>query len=117
MDTIRVLVYFRHYFKEFFEAQNERVQDKINNVLFLVSHSTWIPGKFFEHIEGSEGLYCIRIEFNSNIYRVFCCFDEGRIIVLFNGFQNKSRKTPGFEIDKALTIKKEYFSSKKSSIG
>ena len=114
MDKVRDLVYFRHYFQEFFEAQNERVQDKINDVLFLVSHSIRIPGKFFEHIEGTEGLFCIRIEFNSNIFRAFCCFDEGRIIVLFNGFQKKSRKAPGSEIDKALRIKKEYFSSKPS---
>ena len=61
---------------------------------------------------GTDGLYEIRIEYGSNIYRIFCCFDEGNIIVLFNGFQKKSQKTPQTEIQKAIKIKKEYFEEK-----
>jgi len=61
---------------------------------------------------GTDGLYEIRIEYGTNIYRIFCCFDEGNIVVLFNGFQKKSQKTPQAEIDKALKIKKEYFDEK-----
>ncbi len=61
---------------------------------------------------GTDGLYEVRIEFGSNIFRVFCCFDEGNIIVLFNGFQKKTQKTPQSEIDRALRIKKEYFDEK-----
>jgi phage-related protein len=44
---------------------------------------------------------------------VFCCFDSGRIVVLFNGFQKKSQKTPKKEIEKALKIKADYFENKK----
>jgi len=44
---------------------------------------------------------------------VFCCFDSGRIVVLFNGFQKKSQKTPKKEIEKALKIKEDYFKNKK----
>lgn len=61
---------------------------------------------------GSEGLYEIRIEFQSNIYRVFYCFDEGRLVVLFNGFQKKTQKTPRNEIERAMRLKKEYFELK-----
>jgi phage-related protein len=57
-------------------------------------------------------LYEIRVEFESNIYRIFCCFDKGKIVVIFNGFQKKSQKTPKTEIDKALKIKEEYFNQK-----
>jgi phage-related protein len=71
-----------------------------------------IPKKFFEHITGTDGLFEIRIEFESNIYRIFCCFDEGKLVVLFNGFIKKSQKTPQKEIEKALKIKQEYFNSK-----
>jgi phage-related protein len=71
-----------------------------------------IPIKFFRHISGTDGLYEIRVEFESNIYRVFCCFDKGNLVVLFNGFQKKSQKTPKSEIDKALKIKEEYFKGK-----
>jgi phage-related protein len=68
-----------------------------------------IPIRFFQHITGTDGLYEIRVEFESNIYRIFCCFDRGNLVVLFNGFQKKSQKTPKSEIDKALKIKEEYF--------
>ena len=75
-----------------------------------------IPKKFFQHMTGTDGLFEIRIEYQSNIYRIFCCFDEGNLVVLFNGFQKKSQKTPKKEIDKALRIKDEYFELKGKSI-
>ncbi len=64
-------------------------------------------------MEGTDGLYEIRIEFESNIYRVFCCFDKGNLVILFNAFQKKTQKTPKNEIDLALKLKDEYFNSKK----
>jgi phage-related protein len=66
-------------------------------------------------MSGTDGLFEIRIEFRSNIYRVFCCFDEGNLVVLFNRFQKKSQKTPKQEIDRALRIKDEYFNLKQKS--
>ena len=44
----------------------------------------------------------------SDIFRIFCFFDKGKLIVLANGFQKKTQKTPRKEIDKALKIKEEY---------
>lgn len=72
-----------------------------------------IPVRFFKHIESVKGLYEIRIEYESNTYRIFCCLDEGQIVVLFNGFQKKSQKTPPKEIELATRIMKEYFKEKK----
>ena len=71
-----------------------------------------IPEKFLKHLEGTDGLYEIRIEVGSNIFRIFCCFDKGNLVVLFNGFQKKTQKTPKQEIELALKLKKEYFNSK-----
>ena len=68
-----------------------------------------IPIKYFKHIEGTEGIFEIRIESGSNIYRVFSFFDEGRLVVLLNGFHKKSQKTPANEIELALKLKKQYF--------
>jgi phage-related protein len=62
---------------------------------------------------GYDGLFAIRIEFESNIFRIFCCFDKGNLVVLFNGFHKKSQKTPKKEIEKALRIMEEYFDFKK----
>jgi phage-related protein len=93
-----------------------KVQEKIDYVLFVITIADRIPKKFFEHLTGTDGLYEIRIEFESNIYRIFCCFDEGKLVVLFSGFQKKSQKTPQKEIDKALKIKQEYFNDKNKKI-
>lgn len=113
MNKKREIIYFKNYFSEFFNAQIEKVKDKIDYVLFLVTVADRIPKKFFDNMKGYDGLWEIRIEFESNIYRIFCCFDEGNLVVLFNGFQKKSQKTPKNEIEKAMKIKSEYFELKK----
>ncbi len=112
MDRKRNLLFFRNYFNEFFDTQKEKVKEKIDYVLFLITTAERIPKKFFSYVEGTDGLFEIRIEFESNIYRFFCCFDEGNLVVLFNGFQKKTQKTPRNEIDKAIKIKNEYFTLK-----
>lgn len=109
MEGIRQIIYYKEYFFDFYKQQSSKVKEKIDQVLFTVSVAERIPTRFFKHIEGTAGLYEIRIEYNNNIYRVFCCFDRGMVIVLFNGFQKKSQKTPSAEIERALKIMKEYF--------
>ena len=113
MQKKRQLIYFRNYYWDFYNAQTEKVKDKIDYVLFLVTVADRIPKKFFDQMTGYDGLFEIRIEFESNIFRIFCCFDEGNIVVLFNGFQKKTQKTPKKEIEQALQIKEEYFEYKK----
>ncbi len=61
---------------------------------------------------GTKGLYEIRVEVGSNIFRIFSFFDKGNLVVLGNGFQKKSQKTPKQEIDKALKIMEEYKNEK-----
>lgn len=112
MDQVRQIIYFKDYFLNFFDKQSEKVKEKIDYVLFLITVANRIPKKFFDHLTGTDGLYEVRVEFEGNIYRVFCCFDEGKVVVLFNGFQKKTQKTPQAEIDKALKIKEEYFIEK-----
>ena len=71
-----------------------------------------VPLKFLSPMTGYDGLFEIRVEYQSNIYRIFCCFDKGKLVVLFNGFQKKTQKTPKKEIEKAMKLKKEYFELK-----
>ena len=92
--------------------QTEKVKDKIDYVLYLVTNADKIPKKFFDSMTGYKGLFEIKIELESNIFRIFCCFDKGDLIILFNGFQKKTQKTPKKEIEKALRIKNEYFKQK-----
>ena len=95
----REIIAYKGYFKEFFDRLDTGTQDKILYVLMLLQTQDRIPLKFMKLIE--EGLYELRIEYQSNIYRIFFCFDEGRIVILFNGFQKKTEKTPKKEIEKA----------------
>jgi len=114
MERIRTIKLFKNYFKEFYVAQTKTVRDKINYVLKLVETQRIIPKKFFRIIEGSDGIYEIRVEIDGNIYRIFCCMDGGAVVVLFHGFQKKTQKTPQKEIKRAETIKKEYFKNKEA---
>lgn len=113
MDKIRSIKLYKSYFKDFYIAQSKGVRDKINYSLYMVETMQIIPSKFFRNIEGSEGLYEIRTEYGGNIYRVFCCMDADFIVVLFQGFQKKTQKTPAKEIKMAERLRKEYFKDKK----
>ena len=113
MRRIRKLIFYEDHYWEFFDSQSEKVKDKIDSVLFLIAVAVRIPKMFFNKIIDHEGLYEISIDFESNIYRIICCFDEGSLIILFNGFQKKTKSTPRKEIEKALKIKDEYFERKR----
>jgi len=113
MEKIRDIIFYKTYFKEFYIQLDENARTKINYVLKLIQTQERIPIKFFKFIEGSKGLYEIRVKVETNIYRVFCCNDKGSIVVLFNGFVKKTQKTPKSEIEKAEAIMKEYFENKK----
>ena len=108
----RTIVFYENHFIKFYQDQNDKVKGKIQQVLELIKQVDRVPEKFLKHLSGTEGLYEIRVEYQSNIYRIFCCFDDGRLVVLFNGFQKKTQKTPQREIDKADRLMKEYFKSK-----
>ncbi len=72
-----------------------------------------IPESYLKKITGAKGLYEARISLASNIWRVFCFFDKGRLVILLNGFTKKSQKTPKREIEKALRLMNDYFNEKK----
>ena len=113
MEKIRDIIFYKTYFKEFYIQLDENARTKINYVLKLIQTQERIPIKFFKFIEGSKGLYEIRVKVETNIYRVFCCYDKGSIVVLFNGFVKKTQKTPKSEIEKAEAIMKEDYENKK----
>ena len=113
MERVRKIVAYKNYFEDFLSKQTEKVQNKIFKVLEIVEFQQQVPEKYLKHIEGSEGLYETRFSLGNNIWRVFCFFDEGRLIILLNGFQKKSQKTPKKEIDLATRLMKEYYENKK----
>jgi len=105
---IRTIVFYKDYFKEFFSNQREKVQKKIIWTLELIQELDKVPETYLKHLENTDGLYEIRIQQGNDIFRLFCFFDKGKLIVIANGFQKKTQKTPKKEIEKALQIKAEY---------
>jgi len=114
---VRKIIFFENYFIEFYQKQNTKVKRKIQYAFELLKQVEQVPEKFLKHIAGTNGLYEIRIEYQSNIYRIFCCFDKGKLVVLFNGFQKKTQKTPKKELEKAKKLMKLYFGQKNKENG
>ncbi len=108
MSGYRTIIFYQEYFEQFFIKQRKKVQDKIIWTFQLIETVPIVPDTYLKHIQGTDGLYEIRVQQGSEIFRIFCFFDEGRLIVLANGFQKKSQKTPKSEIRKALKIKEQY---------
>ncbi|MFZ4414934.1 MAG: type II toxin-antitoxin system RelE/ParE family toxin [Bacteroidales bacterium] len=117
MKIQRQIIFHEYHFISFYLEQTDKVQEKIEYVFKVIQTVQNIPKKFLMHLSGTDGLYEVRIEFESNIFRIFCCFDKGNLVVLFNGFQKKTQKTPKDEIELALKLKDEYFNSKKKNDG
>ena len=111
-EMFRNLYYYKNYYLDFFNTLDNEAKKKFNWTLKLISTVDRVPVKYFRHIEDSTGLYEIRVESGSNIYRVFSFFDKGQLVILINGFQKKSQKTPIKEIEKAEKLKKQYFDEK-----
>lgn len=107
----RRIITFGRYFKDFMESLTAKEREKVDYGLVLLKTQNRLPTKFVKHIR--DGLYELRTEYNGNIYRVFFVFDEDKIVVLFNGFQKKTQKTPDNEIKKALRIKDDYYEYKR----
>ncbi|WP_026630391.1 type II toxin-antitoxin system RelE/ParE family toxin [Dyadobacter alkalitolerans] len=117
MTKIRRVIEYKHYFRDFVYQQTPRIKEKIFKVLFGIETLERNPAKFLRYIEGSNVLYEARIKLGSNIWRVFCFFDSGNLVILLNGFQKKTQKTPRREIDKALRLMQEYYHTKNSNNG
>lgn len=110
----RTIKIYKDYFNEFYVAQTDAVRRKINYCLNVVRSVDRVPKTILRSMENTDGLYEIRVEVGSNIFRIFCCFDEGSLVILFNGFQKKTQKTPTLQLERAKKIMKEYFKEKEN---
>ena len=109
----RSIIVYKEYFEEFLARQRQKVKDKIYWTFKLIEELRQVPETYLKHLTGTDGLYEIRVQNGNDIFRIFCLFDEDKLVVLMNGFQKKTSKTPEQEIVKAIKIKKEYYEEKK----
>ena len=114
-NKIRQTFYYENYFLDFYQKQKPEVQRKIIWTLKLIETIDRVPEKYFKHLTGNSGLFEVRIEVGSDIYRVFSFFDKGKLVILINGFQKKTQKTPKKEIEIAEKLKLQYFEELKQT--
>lgn len=117
MNKVREVIAYRDYFESFLRKQNTKVQDKIYKVIEIIETYERVPSNYLKFLKGTDGLYEARIRLASDIWRVFCFFDEGKLVILLNGFSKKSQKTPQKEIKKAVRLMKMYYDEKASENG
>lgn len=110
----RTIKLYKNYFKEFYVAQSDAVRRKINYCINVVRTVDRVPRTILKNMEDADGLYEIRVEVGNNIFRIFCCFDECSLVILFNGFHKKTQKTPKQQIERAKKLMKEYFNEKEN---
>jgi phage-related protein len=109
---VREVIAFENHFENFLLEQPKKVQDKIFKIIEAIETLERVPSNYLKAMEGTNGLYEARIQLGSNIWRVFCFFDNGKLVILLNGFQKKTQKTPKNEIEKALRLMIKYYNEK-----
>ena len=112
MGKKREVITYKSYFTEFFEEQSPKVRMKIIKILDIIEQIERIPASYLKYIEGTNGLFEIRVQLGNNIFRIFCFFDGNKLVVLLSGVQKKTQKTPSKEIDKASRLMAEYYEEK-----
>ncbi|QRR01190.1 type II toxin-antitoxin system RelE/ParE family toxin [Dyadobacter sandarakinus] len=115
MDKIREVVAFGPYFEAFLSAQPVKVQDKIFKVINAIETLQRVPANCLKHIAGAQGLYEVRIQLGSDIWRIFCFFENERMVILLTGFQKKTQKTPRCEIDRVVKLMNDFHRLKDQS--
>ncbi len=108
----RNAIFYKNYFENFFIHQNNRVKEKILWTIRLIEDVEVVPSIYLKSISGTDAIYEIRIQTGSDIFRIFCFFDKDNLVVVGNGFQKKTQKTPKNEIIKAIQIKLNYENEK-----
>lgn len=109
---VREVITYKNYFEDFFKEQPRKVQDKIIKILDILENVERVPITYLKYIEGTNGLFEVRVQLGSNIFRIFCCFDGNKLVVLFTGFQKKTQKIPAKEIERAVKIMTDYYNDK-----
>ena len=111
-QKVREVVEFENHFSEFLKKQPVKVQNKIFKIIEAIETLERVPSNYLKMLVGTNGLYEARIQLGSDIWRVFCFFDQGRVVILLSGFVKKTQKTPRNEIDKALNLMMDYYNEK-----
>jgi phage-related protein len=113
VETKRELFFFKNYFKDFYNKQRPKIKKRIIWTLKVIKEVDRISEVYFKHLEGSEGIYEIRVQVGSDIFRIFSFFDKNNLIIIGHGFQKKSQKILQGQLEMAEKIRKDYYYEEK----
>ena len=111
MRCERTISAYKNYFKDFIDTLSDAEARKVFYVIDMLKTQERVNTKIVKYLR--DEIFELRAEHGNNIFRVFFIFDDGNVVLLFNGFQKKTQKTPEKEINKAIQLKKEYYEGKK----
>src|SRR5699024_4634293 len=94
--------------EEFLDLLESKQAQKVAWVLQLVEEFDVVPVQYFKKLSGSEGIWEVRVQAGSNIFRILGFLESSELVVLTNAFQKKTQKTPPKEIRLAEKRKHDY---------
>jgi phage-related protein len=97
----------------FLDSLGAKQAQKVLWVLRAVRELLPVPQQYFKKLEGTDDLWEVRAEFGGDAFRLLGFWDEGRLVILTNGFAKKTQKTPEREIALAEQRKRDHLSRRK----
>jgi phage-related protein len=116
MKKVREVIAYKHYFEDFLKGLSVKAQNKIFKIIEAIETFERVPANYLKYIKGTKGLFEARAKLGNNTWRVFCFFDDGKLVILLNGITKKTHKTPKNEIAKAELLMKEYYNEKRRQL-
>jgi phage-related protein len=100
---------------DFLDQLTSKQAQKVAWVLQLVEELDVVPVTYFKKLVNTDNIWEVRVQIGNDILRFLGFLDDGNFVVLTNGFQKKTQKTPRPEIDIAESRKRDYFQRKRES--
>ena len=93
---------------DFLDSLSGKQVQKVAWVLQMIEELDVIPATYLKKLTNTDGIWEVRVQVSGNIFRLLGFFDGDNLVVLNNGFQKKTQKTPTKEIKIAEKRRKDY---------
>lgn len=94
--------------EDFLDTLTDKQSQKVAWVLKAIRDIEPIPSQYFKKLVNTQDIWEVMVTMGNNIFRLLGFFDGRNFIVLTNGFQKKTQKTPRSEIKIAEARKNDY---------
>jgi phage-related protein len=94
--------------EDFLDTLDSKQAQKVAWVMQVVEELEQVPATYLKKLVNTKDIWEIRVQMGSNIFRFLGFFNQGNFIVLTNGFQKKTQKTPKSEILLSEQRKQDY---------